>query len=192
VRKRLSNASNMLDVTWEASDGEIVPLDGYLDPYFQEVYLEAESIPIFAKLARHVSGDALQDYVSALEREVRKYLTKDVNYGKAAKTHVQHLPPHGHYTEAAFLRELFDEPATILYQVWSLIRTMDEATLPGSQIPMEDVLEEADRLILGVSMPWREWRRGNRALPVAPSGQPGQAEERTGVAACSRGRPAPK
>ena len=28
-------------------DGTITPLDGYLDPYFQEVYLEAESIPVF-------------------------------------------------------------------------------------------------------------------------------------------------
>ena len=44
-RKHLSNASNMLDVTWEAPDGTITPLDGYLDPYFQEVYLEADSIP---------------------------------------------------------------------------------------------------------------------------------------------------
>ncbi len=31
------------------------PLDGHLDPYFQEVYLEADSIPIFTKLSRHVS-----------------------------------------------------------------------------------------------------------------------------------------
>ncbi len=30
------------------TDGTVVPLDGYLDPYFQEVYLEAESVPIFS------------------------------------------------------------------------------------------------------------------------------------------------
>ena len=42
IRGSLANASNMLDVTWEAPDGSITPLDGYLDPYFQEVYLEAE------------------------------------------------------------------------------------------------------------------------------------------------------
>ena len=35
VRKQLVNASNMLDVTWESPDGEVVPLDGYLDGYFQ-------------------------------------------------------------------------------------------------------------------------------------------------------------
>jgi hypothetical protein len=36
-RGQLANASNMLDVTWEAPDGTFTPLDGYLDPYFQEV-----------------------------------------------------------------------------------------------------------------------------------------------------------
>ena len=46
VRGEVANASNMLDVTWEAPDGSITPLDGYLDPYFQEVYLEAESVPL--------------------------------------------------------------------------------------------------------------------------------------------------
>ncbi|MCK5315134.1 MAG: hypothetical protein KAJ53_08430, partial [Anaerolineales bacterium] len=39
VRGQLANASNMLDVTWEAPDGAITPLDGFLDPYFQEIYL---------------------------------------------------------------------------------------------------------------------------------------------------------
>ena len=88
IRKQLANASNMLDVTWEAPNGDITPLDGYLDPYFQEVYLDATSVPIFSKLAQHVSANALDDYVIALEREVYKYLTKDLNYGKVAKTNV--------------------------------------------------------------------------------------------------------
>nr|MBC7245932.1 hypothetical protein [Chloroflexota bacterium] len=149
-RSRLANASNMLDVTWEAPDGDITPLDGYLDPYFQEVYLEAESIPLFSKLTRHVSADALDDYVAALEREVKKYLTKDVNYGKAAKRMYNIFRLTGHYYEAAFLRELFDEPATVLYQVWSLIRTLDDVVQPGSSISMDYVLAQADQLILAV------------------------------------------
>ena len=128
VRGRLANASNMLDVTWEAPDGAITPLDGYLDPYFQEVYLEAESVPIFSKLAQHVSADALDDYVAALEHEVKKYLTKDINYGKAAKRMYNIFRLTGRYAEATFLRELFDEPTTMLYQVWSLIRTLDDDT----------------------------------------------------------------
>ncbi|MFH1086374.1 MAG: hypothetical protein V1772_11510, partial [Chloroflexota bacterium] len=107
LRGRLANASNMLDVTWEAPDGTITPLDGYLDPFFQEVYLESESIPVFAKLVRHVSDDALDDYVRQLEREVAKYVSKDLNYGKAAKRMYNIFRYTGRYGEAAYLRELF-------------------------------------------------------------------------------------
>ena len=150
ARAQLANASNMLDVTWEGPDGTITPLDGYLDPYFQEVYLDADSIPIFSKLARQVSGDALDHYVEQLEKEVNKYVTKDLNYGKAAKRMYNIFRLTGRYEEAAFLRELFDEPATVLYQVWSLIRTIEDAAAPDSSISLEELLAQADRLILAV------------------------------------------
>ncbi|MBN2501784.1 MAG: hypothetical protein JXB38_13470 [Anaerolineales bacterium] len=152
VRKSLVNASNMLDVTWEAPDGSITPLDGYLDPYFQEVYLEAESIPLFTKLAKHVSGDALDDYVSQLEGEVKKYVSKNpTNYGKAAKRMYNIFRLTGRYEEAAFLRELFDEPTTMLYQVWSLIRTIDDCFGPGGAIDLDTLLAQADELIVSVT-----------------------------------------
>ena len=150
IRKQLANASNMLDVTWEAPEGAITPLDGYLDPYFQEVYLDATSVPIFSKLAQHVSANALDEYVTSLEREVKKYLTKDINYGKVAKRMYNIFRLTGRYEEASFLRELFDEPATMLYQVWSLIRTIDDASVPGASITREQLLESTDRLILEV------------------------------------------
>ncbi len=150
VRDQVANASNMLDVTWESPDGSVTPLDGYLDPYFQEVYLEAESIPIFSKLVRHMSEDALDDYVAQLEAEVRKYVTKDINYGKAAKRMYNIFRLTGRYQDAAFLRELFDEPTTMLYQVWTLIRTIDEASEPGSTISVEAILAQTDQLILAV------------------------------------------
>ncbi len=150
VRGQLVNASNMLDVTWEAPDGSITPLDGYLDPYFQEVYLEAGSVPIFSKLSQHVSANALDEYVSQLEKEVNKYLTKDVNYGKAAKRMYNVFRLTGRYEEAAFLRELFDEPAAMLYQVWALVRTMEECSAPGSNISIDNVIAQADSLILAV------------------------------------------
>ncbi len=150
VRKQLANASNMLDVTWEAEDGFITPLDGYLDPYFQEVYLEAELIPVFTKLAKHVSSDALDNYVTALEYEVKKYLTKDPNYGKVAKRMYNIFRLTGRYQEAAFLRELFDEPTTVLYQVWSLIRTIDDCFKPNSTISLDMLLGQADQLVMDV------------------------------------------
>jgi hypothetical protein len=150
VRKKLVNASNMLDVTWEAPDGEIIPLDGYLDSFFQEVYLDADSIPIFSKLVKHVSGNALDDYVHQLEKEVYKYTVKSPNYGKAAKRMYNIFRLTGKYIEAAYLRELFDEPTTILYQVWTLIRTIDESFQPGSMIEPATILGQADKLIIGV------------------------------------------
>ncbi len=150
VDQQLVNASNMLDVTWEAPDGVITPLDGYLDPYFQEVYLEAESIPIFTKLAKHVDSNALDQYVSQLENEIRKYLKKSPNYGKIAKRMYNVFRLTGRYEQAAYLRELFDEPATVLYQVWSLIRTIDDTFKPESSIPLEALLNQADKLILTV------------------------------------------
>ncbi len=149
-RGQLANASNMLDVTWEAPDGNIVPLDGYLDGYFQEVYLEAESIPIFAKLAQHISPDAMDDYVKQLEKEVNKYVTRDINYGKAAKRMYNVFRLTGRYEEAAYLRELFDEPASMLYQVWSLIRTIDDCADPNSPITVDQMLAQTDQLILAV------------------------------------------
>lgn len=150
VDHQLVNASNMLDVTWEAPDGTILPLDGYLDPYFQEVYLEAESIPIFTKLARHVDSNALDDYVTALEKEVRKYLTSSPNYGKAAKRMYNIFRLTGRYEEAAYLRELFDEPTTILYKIWSLIRTIDDVFNSESDIPLQTLLSQTDQLIITV------------------------------------------
>ncbi|MGD8865260.1 MAG: hypothetical protein PVI81_06690, partial [Anaerolineales bacterium] len=150
VRGQLANASNMLDVTWEAPDGSITPLDGYLDPYFQEVYLEAESIPLFSKLAQHVSANALEEYVQQLENEVHKYLTKQLNYGKAAKRMYNIFRLTGRYEEAAYVRELFDEPATALYQVYSLIRTIDDVIGDSGSITQEALTEQADQLILTV------------------------------------------
>lgn len=149
-RGKLSNASNVIDVTWEAPNGEIVSLDGYLDTYFQEVYLDAEDVPTFTKVVAHVSDDALDEYVEQLEGEVRKYLTKHLNYGKAAKRMYNVFRLSGRHLDAAFVRELFDEPTTILYQVWSLIVTLDNATQPGSSIPIEDVRAQSDALVLEV------------------------------------------
>jgi hypothetical protein len=149
-RRTLANASNNLDVTWESPDGAIVPLDGQLDPYFQEIYLEADSIPLFTKLARHVAADALDRYVSQLEQEVRKYTTQHINYGKAAKRMYNVFRLNGRYAEAAYLRELFNEPATVLYQISALLRTVDEASLPSSDISPQTIGDQLDTLIVEV------------------------------------------
>jgi hypothetical protein len=147
---RVVNASNMLDVTWETPDGEIIPLDGFLDPYFQEVYLEAESVPLFAKLAHHISPQALEVYVQQLSGEVHKYTHKHVNYGKAAKRLYNIFRLTGRHQAAALIREMFDEPAALLYQVWSLLDTIDDAGQPDSSLDHGAVVQQIDGLIKNV------------------------------------------
>jgi hypothetical protein len=148
ARRALANASNMLDVTWEAPDGSITALDGYIDPYFQEVYLEAESLPLFSRLVGQLSADAVDDYVDQLEHEVVKHTTKDPNYGKVARRLYNIFRLTGRYAEAAYLRELFDEPATVLYQVAAQIRTLDEADRPGAEFDYETLVRQTDALIM--------------------------------------------
>jgi hypothetical protein len=149
-RGRVVNASNMLDVTWETPEGDIVPLDGFLDPYFQEVYLEASSVPLFTKLSRHVSPRALDDYVQQITGEVEKYTHDPENYGKAAKRLYNIFRLTGHYEAAALIRELFDEPAALLYQVWSLMDTIDDAGRPSSTLDRKTVVRQTDELIRNV------------------------------------------
>jgi hypothetical protein len=147
-RGALANASNMLDPTWEAPDGTIVPLDGFLDPYFQEVYLDTDALPLFEKIVRELAHDSVDDYVGQLEKEVRKYATDDPNWGKVARRLYNIFRLTGHYPEAAYIRELFDEPTTVLYQVAALIRTIDEAASAGSPFAREDLVEQCDQLIM--------------------------------------------
>jgi hypothetical protein len=145
---RVVHASNMLDATWESPTGEIVPLDGYLDPYFQEVYLDAESIPLFTRLVKHLSTNALHDYVGQLEREVTKYCHCDPrNYGKVAKRLYNIFRLTGRWAEAAFVRELFDEPAALLYQVAALLDTLDEAITTGGALAGDALVDQVDSLV---------------------------------------------
>ena len=148
TRGQLANASNVLDPTWEAPDGTIVPLDGFLDPYYQEVYLESESIPLFSKLVKELSADSVDDYVDTLEHEVWKYTVKEPNYGKAARRMYNIFRMNGHYKEAAYIRELFDEPVTALYQVSALIRTLDEAAASGDAFDTGTMVAQVDGLIM--------------------------------------------
>jgi hypothetical protein len=54
----------------------------------------------------------------------------------------------GRYSEAAYLRELFDEPATVLYQLAAQIRAIDEAAQPGAEFDRETLLTQADQLVM--------------------------------------------
>lgn len=143
----LANASNLLDATWQNPEHEIVALDGMIDPYFQEVYLDAASVPVFSKLVKHVDDQATDEYVAALEREVYKYLVKNLNYGKVAKRAYNVFRMSGRFTEAAYIREIFDEPTTALYRIWSLFETLSGAATPDSMLDRVALLKQYDALI---------------------------------------------
>ncbi len=147
-RAQLANASNCLDTTWEAPDGTIVALDGFLDPYFQEVYLDADSKPLFDKLINELSTDAVADYVASLRHEVWKYSVKEQNWGKVARRLYNIFRLTARYPEAAYLRELFDEPTTALYQLAARLRALDEAAADGSPFDPEMLVEDTDQLIM--------------------------------------------
>ena len=145
---RVANASNMLDVTWQSPTGDIVPLDGFLDPYFQEVYLESSSIPLFAKLAGRMPPQVVSEYVRQLEHEVQKYAKRDPrNFGKVAKRLYNIFRLIGRYQEAAWIRGLFDEPTSALYQVLALLETVDDARKSETAIDREAVISQVDGLI---------------------------------------------
>lgn len=144
----LANASNVLDPTWEDAEGAITPLDGFLDPYFQEVYLETDSIPLFSKLVKEMGADSVADYVERLTEEVYKYSVKEPNYGKAARRMYNIFRLTGRYGEAAYIRELFDEPVTALYQVAALLRTLDEAADAGNAFDADTMVAQVDSLIM--------------------------------------------
>jgi hypothetical protein len=148
TRGKLANASNVLDPTWEAPDGKIVPLDGFLDPYFQEVYLDTGTMPIFSKLVKELSADTVDDYVEALEHEIWKYTVQHPSYGKVARRLYNVFRMSGRYAEAAYIRELFDEPITALYQVAAIIQTVNDAADSGDAFDAETMTAQVDTLIM--------------------------------------------
>ncbi|MBN2469323.1 MAG: hypothetical protein JXN59_01265 [Anaerolineae bacterium] len=149
---RAVKASNMLDATWEDPQGSIHPLDGFIDPYYQEVYLQAESIPLFSKIAKQMDPDALPQYVRQLEKEIVKYTQeRGANYGKAAKRLYNVFRLTGRFEEAAFIRELFDEPAALLYQVSALLDGLADLGSGDSSISRETLRLQIDDLIRDIS-----------------------------------------
>jgi len=148
---RAVKASNMLDSTWEKDDGELVPLDGFIDPYYQEVYLDAESIPLFSKIAQKIGPGSQAAYVEQLEGEIKKYSGEDhPNHGKVAKRMYNIFRLTGRYEEAAYVRELFDEPAALLYQVSALLEGLIELGSDPESIDPEVLRQQIDQLMQDV------------------------------------------
>ena len=147
---RIALASNMLDVTWEAPDGHIVALDGALDPFFQEIYLEPEAVPVFSKIIRNADQGALNTYINAMRWQAFHYTHVDLNYGKAAKRLYNLFRLTDQLEAAAYVRELFDEPQAALYQVPGLLDAVDAARGERSGIERDTVISQIDQVIRAI------------------------------------------
>lgn len=144
-RGRIALTSNMLDVTWQAPDGKITSLDGSVDPFFQEIYLEPGELPIFTKLAREVTPDAMTAYANAMRAQVSHYAHEEPNFGKVCKRLYNLFRLTDRLEYAAFVRELFDESTAQLYQVPGLLEAADVALRdPGAEIDRATILAQID------------------------------------------------
>ena len=147
---RLAQASNMIDVTWEDAAGTVRSFDGAVDPLCQEIYLEAEDLPLVTRLAEHVDPDARGTYAAAMREQVINYAIVEPNYGKAAKRLYNLFRLTDELEAAAYIRELFDEPAARLYQVPTLLYAADVAVDPASGIDRDTVHQHIDFIIESV------------------------------------------
>jgi hypothetical protein len=117
-RDRIVAVSKVIDATWESPDGAIVALDGVLDGFYQEVYLDPDSRSHVERIIRQAEPSGLRDYVDQLEGEVRRYTAEGhENYGKVAKRLYNIFRITKRADLAANVRALFDDPAARLYQV---------------------------------------------------------------------------
>jgi hypothetical protein len=142
---RVALVGNMLDATWEAPDGRIVPLDGSVDAFFQEIYLEPEALPVFTKIARHLDPASAQGYAAAMRDQVRHYVHMEPSYCKATKRLYNLFRLTDELEAAAYLRELFDEPQAQLYQVEGLLEAARHARRPESGLDARLVGQQLDR-----------------------------------------------
>jgi hypothetical protein len=137
----------MIDVTWEAPDGTLTSLDGSIDPFFQEIYLEAAALPVFTKIVKQVDPNAMSAYINAMRGQVLHYTQQEPNFGKASKRLYNLFRLTDQLEAAAYVRELFDEPGACLYQVPGLLDAIDAAHDESAGIDRATISRQIDQVI---------------------------------------------
>ncbi len=128
AKDRVVPVSKVIDATWEAPDGSIIALDGVLDSFYQEVYLDPESQVDVERLVQHVSPDGLENYLDQIMGEIAKYTSEGhENYGKVAKRLYNITRILRRDADASYLRQLFDDPPARLYQVGGTMHALSSA-----------------------------------------------------------------
>jgi hypothetical protein len=149
---RIALASNMMEVTWESPAGDLTALDGSIDPCLQEVYLEPDAIPLFRKLVARIDRAATRAYVDAMRTQAHHYVHAEPNFCKASKRLYNLFRLTDELAAAAYVRELFDEPAARMYQVPGLLEAADIALGATTKIGREVVVRQLDLVIWTVVM----------------------------------------
>jgi hypothetical protein len=127
-KDRVVPVSKVIDATWEAPDGSVVALDGVLDSFYQEVYLDPDSKVDIERLVQHVSPDGLENYLEQIGGEIAKYSAAGhENYGKVAKRLYNITRILRRDADASYLRQLFDDPPARLYQVGGTMSALSKA-----------------------------------------------------------------
>jgi hypothetical protein len=147
---RMAQASNMIDTTWEAPSGEIKALDGSIDPFYQEIYLEPAALPVFQKITAQADSSRLNAYVSSMRSEASHYTHIQPNFVKASKRLYNLFRVTDELEAAAYVRELFDEPGAMMYQVPGLLESADVALKAGPAINRDIVVQQIDHVIRAV------------------------------------------
>jgi len=141
-RDRVVPVSKVIDATWEAPDGSVVALDGVLDSFYQEVYLDPESQVDVERLVQHVSPDGLENYLQQIMGEIAKYSGEGhENYGKVAKRLYNITRILRRDADASYLRQLFDDPPARLYQVGGTLHALSEA-IRGDRLERDTIVAQ--------------------------------------------------
>lgn len=126
-RDRVVAVTKVIDATWETPDGTIVALDGVLDGFYQEVYLEPASRSHVERIINRGEPSGLREYVEQLEGEIERYTADGhENYGKVAKRLYNIFRITKRAQQAAYVRALFDDPAARLYQVEGGLHALEQ------------------------------------------------------------------
>jgi len=128
AKDRVVPVSKVIDATWEAPDGSVIALDGVLDSFYQEVYLDPDSQVDVERLVQHVSPDGLENYLDQIAGEIARYsAVGHENYGKVAKRLYNITRILRRDADASYLRQLFDDPPARLYQVGGTMHALSQA-----------------------------------------------------------------
>ena len=118
--------SKVVDGTWEGPDGKVESLDGLIDGDFQQIYLSAADALTAARLVEHAGADlGLATYLRFMELEIVTYLRQEPpDYVKIAKRLYNRCRLTGHFAEALWLRERFDESSVRMAQVRARLESL--------------------------------------------------------------------